>query len=208
MKIVSYNIHKGMDSNNKPTLKKIGEYLLSLECNVICLQEVLYHQYLELKKILKMEGVFAANVKTPTMLYGICTFSESRIIDYKHKLISSVKEQRGFIHTNIFSEIGSISVINTHLGLNKDERKIQINEILDYIYEVKQVVFCGDFNEKNISINTFNDSAIIENKEKICTFPKSNSRIDYILINNKIKIKDYNVDKVNFSDHYPIIVKI
>ncbi|MGL5346634.1 MAG: endonuclease/exonuclease/phosphatase family protein [Peptostreptococcaceae bacterium] len=208
MKIVSYNIHKGMDSNNKPTLKKMGNYLLSLECDIICLQEVLYHQYMELKKILKMEGVFAANVKNVTMLYGICIFSMKKITYSQHKLITSMKEQRGFIYANVFSDKRCINVINTHLGLNEDERKIQIDEILNYAYEIEDIVFCGDFNEKNISINRYSDAAIIEKKQNICTFPKSNSRIDYIFIDENICIQHYFVDKVEFSDHYPVIVKI
>ena len=71
MKVVTYNIHKGMDKNNKLTLDKIGEYLKDLNCNVICLQEVLYKQYIELKNIINMDGVFVANVKEK--LYGIFT---------------------------------------------------------------------------------------------------------------------------------------
>lgn len=208
MKIISYNIHKGMDSNNKPTLKKMGDYLLSLECDIICLQEVLYHQYVELKKILKMEGVFAANVKNATMLYGICIFSTRKIAYNNHELITSMKEQRGFIHANVFSDIGCINVINTHLGLNEEERKAQIDEILNYIYEIENIVFCGDFNEKNISINIYNDAAIIQKKQNICTFPESNSRIDYIFIDENVCIQNYFVDEVEFSDHYPVIVKI
>ena len=208
MKIVSYNIHKGMDSKNKPTLKKMGDYLLSLECDIICLQEVLYHQYMGLKKILKMEGVFAANVKNATMLYGICIFSIKKIAYSQHELITSMKEQRGFIHANVFSDIGCINVINTHLGLNEEERKVQIDEILNYIYEIENIVFCGDFNEKNISINIYSDAAISEKKQNMCTFPKSDSRIDYIFIEKSMYIQNYFVDRVEFSDHYPIIAKI
>ncbi|MGL5313902.1 MAG: endonuclease/exonuclease/phosphatase family protein [Peptostreptococcaceae bacterium] len=208
MKIVTYNIHKGMDSNNKLTLCEIGKYLKNLNCSIICLQEVLYHQYLELKKILKIEGVFAANVKNPTMLYGICIFSKNNIVSYEHVLLTSKKEQRGFIHLTIFNK-EKINIINTHLGLDKEERVVQIDEILNFKnkFEGKNII-CGDFNEKNISINTFEDSASVGDGYEIGTFPKSNSRIDYIYIENGIKIKNYFVDEINLSDHYPVIVEI
>ena len=41
--------------------------------------------------------------------------------------LKSKGEQRGFLHTNVFSECCCIDVINTHLGLDKDERKEQLN---------------------------------------------------------------------------------
>lgn len=208
MKIVTYNIHKGMDSNNKITLIEIVKYLKSLECNVICLQEVLYSQFLEIKKFLKMEGIFATNVKKPNMLYGICIFTTEEISIHNHVLLTSRKEQRGFLHANIFSD-KNINIINTHLGLDEEERKIQIDEILNYAYELKgDMIVCGDFNEKNIYINIYNDSANKNNCYNLCTFPKTNARIDYIFIDKEINIKNYKVDKIDLSDHYPVIVEI
>lgn len=208
MKIVTYNIHKGMDSNDKLTLCEIGKYLKNLNCSIICLQEILYHQYLKLKKILKIEGVFVANVKKTTMLYGICIFSQNRIISHEHILLTSKKEQRGFIYLSIFNK-EQINIINTHLGLDKEERVVQIDEILNFKNKFEgKTIICGDFNEKNIYINTFKDSASVDNGYKIATFSKSKSRIDYIYIENGIKIKNYFVDEINLSDHYPVIVQI
>ncbi|WP_418889696.1 endonuclease/exonuclease/phosphatase family protein [Romboutsia ilealis] len=37
MKIVSYNIHKGMNANNVFTLNKIIKYLKELDADIICL---------------------------------------------------------------------------------------------------------------------------------------------------------------------------
>lgn len=209
MKIVNYNIHKGMDSNNKITLNKIGKYLKNSDCDVICLQEVLYHQYILFKKILNFNAVFAINVNTPSMKYGICTFSKSEISFYEHIFLNSKNEQRGFLFTNILSQKKNINIINTHLGLDKNERYEQISEILDYIQRLSgENILCGDFNEKNININKFYDSAVITNNYDICTFEKSNSRIDYVYIDKNLKLKKYNVEKVNMSDHYPVIVEI
>ena len=209
MKIVTYNIHKGMDSNNKFTLRKISKYLKELDCDVICLQEVLYPQFVKLKLDLKMDGVFAANINKPNIMYGICTFAKSKIENHSHILLTSEKEQRGFLYTNIFSDYGKINVINTHLGLDNSERKKQISEILDYTHRlVGRNLICGDMNEKNININGFHDSAVYTNKYKSCTFEKSNARIDYIFVDKLISIDNYMVDSVQYSDHYPAIVNL
>lgn len=198
-----------MNANNVFTLNKIIKYLKELDADIICLQEVLYNQFAILKQSLKLDGVFAANINKPTLMYGIATLSKNEILDKKHMLLKSKGEQRGFLHTNIFSKIRSVDVINTHLGLDKDERKEQLNQIVDFTNRLRKAkVICGDFNEKNIFISIFNDSAIYTNNQSIETFEKSNARIDYILVDKSLGIYKYKVDKINLSDHYPIITEI
>lgn len=198
-----------MNANNVFTLNKIIKYLKELDADIICLQEVLYNQFAILKQSLKLDGVFAANINKPTLMYGIATLSKNEILDKKHIFLKSKGEQRGFLHTNIFSKIRSVDVINTHLGLDKDERKEQLNQIVDFTNRLRKAkVICGDFNEKNIFISIFNDSAIYTNNQSIATFEKSNARIDYILVDKSLGIYKYKVDKINLSDHYPIITEI
>ena len=79
-----------------------------------------------------MDGAFAANINRPTLKYGIATFSKNKILNKEHIFLKSKAEQRGFLYTNIFSEKYCIDVINTHLGLDKDERIEQLNQIIDY----------------------------------------------------------------------------
>lgn len=206
MKIVTYNIHKGMDSNNKLTLAKIGTYLKQLNCDVICLQEVLYPQFLALKAVLNMGGVFATNVKKVNMIYGICTFTKLKILNNNHFFLTSKKEQRGALCITVDDYGRIINIINTHLGLDKEERAKQLDEIIDYRNRlVGEVVLCGDFNEKNISLDMFNDTAVCLNKSHLATFEKSNSRIDYIFVDKKTELKGYVVEKIYLSDHYPVI---
>lgn len=198
-----------MNANNVFTLNKIIKYLKELDADIICIQEILYSQFAILKQSLKLDGVFAANINKPTLMYGIATLSKNEILDKKHIFLKSKGEQRGFLHTNIFSNICSVDVINTHLGLDKDERKEQLNQIVDFTNRLRKAkVICGDFNEKNIFISIFNDSAIYTNNQSIATFEKSNARIDYILVDKSLGIYKYKVDKINLSDHYPIITEI
>ena len=198
-----------MDGNNIFTLNKIIKYLKNIDADIICLQEVLYNQFAILKQSLKMDGVFAANINKPTLMYGIATLSKYEILKNEHIFLTSKKEQRGFLYTNVFSDKYCVDVINTHLGLDINERKEQISEIMDYAKDLRKYkIVCGDFNEKNISINIFNDSAVYKNYQSIPTFEKSNARIDYILVDKSLQIYEYYVEKIYLSDHFPIIVDI
>lgn len=206
MKIVTYNIHKGMDSNNRLTLTKMGLYLkqllkLKIE-DIILLANKLHHNPI----VLNMGGVFATNVKKVNMIYGICTFTTSKMLNSNHFFLTSKKEQRGALCITIDAYGRIINVINTHLGLDRQERAKQLDEIIDYRNRlVGIVILCGDFNEKNVFLSMFNDMAISLNKSYLPTFEKSNSRIDYIFVNKNTELKGYTVEKIYLSDHYPVI---
>lgn len=210
MKVVSYNIHRGTDISKKPTLKEIIKYLHDLDSDIICLQEVLYHQFLKIKSNLGMDGVFAANVDNKAMKYGICTFSKNKIEFSNHLLLSSKKEQRGLLSIKLLIDNKyNVNIINTHLGLDKEERNKQIIEILNFKDRlIGSIIICGDFNDKNISLGSYYDSAVYLNQYKTPTLPKYNARIDYIFVDKNHIPKEYIVDEVLFSDHYPIICNI
>ena len=211
MRVICYNIHSGKDKNKKSTLDKIIQYLKQQQSDIICLQEVLYSQYIKMKFKLRMNGIFAENV--PIKQYGICIFSKYKIIAQNHILLTSKKEQRGFAHIKVkINEDEYLNIINTHLGLDKYERVKQIDEILDFvsinlngnIENLAGNIICGDFNEKNISINNFDDVAIKLNKDNIPTF--LTSRIDYCFEDTNLNLKSYEVDNVYMSDHFPRVV--
>ncbi|WP_148557333.1 endonuclease/exonuclease/phosphatase family protein [Terrisporobacter glycolicus] len=203
MKLVSYNIHIGTDEFRRMTLFQLIGYLKSLDCDVICLQEVLYYQFKLMKILLKMNGVFGLHVNNRKMKFGICILSKNKINCSSHLLLSSKTEQRGLLSIDIDDKI----IINTHLGLDMEERKIQISEILDFAKKQnKNIVICGDFNEKNINLSSYKDAAKCLCKDFYPTF--KTSRIDYVFVSSIIDIKSYEIDQVLYSDHFPIIVKI
>lgn len=203
MKLVCYNIHIGTDEFRRMTLFQLIGYLKSLDCDVICLQEVLYYQFKLMKILLKMNGVFGLHVNNRKMKFGICILSKNKINYSSHLLLSSKTEQRGLLSIDIDDKI----IINTHLGLDMEERKIQISEILDFAKnQNKNIVICGDFNEKNINLSSYKDAAKCLCKDFYPTF--KTSRIDYVFVSSIIDIKSYEIDQVLYSDHFPIIVKI
>ena len=203
MKLVCYNIHRGTDEFKKVTLFQLIRYLKCLDYDVICIQEVLYFQFILMKMILKMDGVFGLHVNKKMMKFGICILSKNKISNSSHVLLTSKKEQRGLLSIDVDNKV----IINTHLGLDFEERQIQISEILNFTkVQHKDTVICGDFNEKNISLDYYIDAAQYFHKDFEPTF--KTSRIDYVFVNKEINIKSYEVDKVFYSDHFPIIVEI
>lgn len=203
MRLVCYNIHKGMDEFRRVTLLQLIKYLKSLDADVICLQEVLYYQFNMMKLILKMDGVFAIHVHNKKMKFGICILSKEKIIKSNHILLTSKKEQRGILSIDRENEV----IINTHLGLDSEERKIQISEILDFAKNKgKNIIICGDFNEENINLSSYKDVAKYLFEDRKATFNKW--RIDYIFCSKVTKVKSYQVDQVFYSDHFPIMIEM
>ena len=203
MRLVCYNIHKGMDEFRRVTLLQLIKYLKSLDADVICLQEVLYYQFNMMKLILKMDGVFAIHVHNKKMKFGICILSKEKIIKSNHILLTSKKEQRGILSIDRENEV----IINTHLGLDSEERKTQISEILNFAKNKdKNIIICGDFNEENINLSSYKDVAKYLFEDREATFNKW--RIDYIFCSKVTKVKSYQVDQVFYSDHFPIMIEM
>ena len=85
IKIVSYNIHSGVDKDMFPTLFDIIDFLKHCDADIICLQEVnesakVGFQVSSLKEELGMNSHFGANVVNLNSNYGLVTYSKYKII--------------------------------------------------------------------------------------------------------------------------------
>lgn len=206
MKIITYNIHKGMDAHNKDTLNGLLSFLKKINADVICLQEVLESIHYKILNDLNIKGYFFKTVELKGDNYGIAIYFIECVKYTDGFYLSSKKEQRGFIHTQFFINNKLVNIINTHLGLNKEERKIQIEEIYSYVNDLRgKIIICGDFNQTNIKIKDYYDLSILFGCENIETFQPSKSRIDYIFMSKNLRPSRYKVEFINLSDHYPVI---
>lgn len=217
LKVVSYNIHSGLDKNMFPTLFDIIDFLRVCNADIICLQEVNESaksgfQVSSFKEELKMYSHFGANVVKLGSNYGLVTYSKYPIKNEKHIYLSSEREQRGILHTVINVEGRKLNIINVHLGLGNEEREMQLNELIEFISTIKGEPFIvvGDFNQGNIEIDEsiLKDVAVELEKSNILTFATGLDRIDYIFVSEGIEILEYDVLIKSMSDHYPIIAKI
>ena len=115
-------------------------------------------------------------------------------------------------------QIGQIMVATTHLDLDKNWRKLQIDYIVDFI--VKQnvpVILGGDFNAKpqNEEMKPLFENFISSENSYNPTFPNTTptEHIDYLFINQGLKMSFINhrvLSGFDASDHLPVsaIVKI
>ncbi|MGL5328266.1 MAG: endonuclease/exonuclease/phosphatase family protein [Peptostreptococcaceae bacterium] len=217
IKIVSYNIHSGLNKDMYPTLFDIIDFLRIADADIICLQEVnesakVGFQVSSLKEELNMYSHFGANVVNLGANYGLVTYSKYPIKSEKHIYLSSDKEQRGLLHTVVNIEGKKLNILNVHLAVKQEERDIQIKEVLSYAKTLgnEPYVIVGDFNEGNLSLEGTNlkDAAVETDKSNILTFTLGLYRIDYILVSPNIQVLDYEVLIKNMSDHFPIIAKL
>lgn len=206
MKILTYNIHRGMNENNENTLTQILSYLECIDADIICLQEVLGSIHKKILFHLKLNGYFLSNVNLKNDEYGISIYCKENISLVRGIHLTSKNERRGFIHLELFINNKLINLINLHLGLNVDERKQQLEEVINYLNKLRgKIIICGDFNQINLCIDNYYDLAKLFDKENVETFKISKSRIDYMFISQNIGVKKYKVDFKNLSDHYPVI---
>ncbi|MBQ3420895.1 MAG: endonuclease/exonuclease/phosphatase family protein [Romboutsia sp.] len=217
IKVVSYNIHSGLNKDMFPTLFDIIDFLRMSDADIICLQEVnesakVGFQVSSLKEELNMYSHFGANVVNLGSNYGLVTYSKYPIKSEKHIYLKSDNEQRGLLHTVVDVDGKKLNIINVHLGVKQEERDVQLKEVMSYAksLEPEEYIIVGDFNEGNLSLDGTNikDSAEEMEKDNILTFASGLYRIDYILVSQKIEVLDYDVLIKNMSDHFPIIARL
>lgn len=217
IKIVSYNIHSGLNKDMFPTLFDIIDFLKTSNADIICLQEVnesakAGFQVSSFKEELKMYSHFGANVVGLGSNYGLVTYSKYPVKSERHIYLSSDREQRGILHTLIKVDGRKLNIINVHLGLGKKERKVQMQELIEFIKELgnEPCIVVGDFNEDSIYFEELDLKDVAKKLEKsnILTFAVGLERIDYIFASPNIEILDYEVLIKNMSDHYPIIARL
>ena len=215
--IITYNIHSGLNKNMFPTLFDTIDFLKQSNADIICLQEVnesarAGFQVSSFKEELKMNAHFGANVVNLGFNYGLVTYSKYPIKDEEHIYLSSFREQRGMLHTVVKVDYRKLHIINVHLGLDNEEREIQMRELIDFIKKLgdEPYIVVGDFNQGGVTVDQdiLTDVAKELGKSNILTFPTCLDRIDYIFVSSNVEVIDYDGVIKDMSDHYPLFAKV
>ena len=215
--IITYNIHSVLNKNMFPTLFDTIDFLKQSNADIICLQEVnesarAGFQVSSFKEELKMNAHFGANVVNLGFNYGLVTYSKYPIKDEEHIYLSSFREQRGMLHTVVKVDYRKLHIINVHLGLDNEEREIQMRELIDFIKKLgdEPYIVVGDFNQGGVTVDQdiLTDVAKELGKSNILTFPTGLDRIDYIFVSSNVEVIDYDVVIKDMSDHYPLFAKV
>ena len=138
LRVVTYNIHKcrGLDRRTSPP--RIIAVLKELDADILCLQEVvnapgthLYDQAGEIERALpEYIHRFGANRPLHGGTYGNLTLSRLPIRAWHNHDLTSRREERGVLQTDIEFGPQLLHVFNVHLGTGFNERRRQARVLL------------------------------------------------------------------------------
>ena len=231
LKVVSYNVglfmHGNMGDKRLVLADSVAAFLRSTNADVICLQE--FH----LPNTLNMEAWFRDRFPGYHAEYYVLTGESGhagnvtlsrRPVLYKGKL-DFEKSTNLALHTDIQLDSTVLRFYNCHfesynislsglvksIGHHTDE---MVEEVMKDVDEcpVRSVVL-GDFNDNPLSYTLYRlsrgrqDSFVQAGKGFGATFRPlwPLLRIDYILYPRDLHVVSYEVPKVKYSDHYPVI---
>jgi endonuclease/exonuclease/phosphatase family metal-dependent hydrolase len=162
LRLVTWNIHKGIGRDGRYDLGRIVHVLRELSADVVCLQEVdegvsrssFDKQAQRLADELGYpHAALGLNVRVEGGAYGNLTLSRHPIDDV-HNLDLTVppKKRRSALVTRIHAgPPRGWLVANVHLGLMHLERKMQVRRLLGHVFdgapEDQPLVIAGDWNE-------------------------------------------------------------
>ncbi len=162
VRIVTYNIHKGVGTDGHLGLDRIVEVVRHYEPEVVCLQEVMWSstaaghptQPQALGTALgRPHGSVALNCHRRNGTYGNVTFSRWPIELHENvDLTVRFKKSRAALYTRLrLSDGGALHVFNLHLGLAGYERIWQMRDLVSEVERVapgtEAVVLAGDMND-------------------------------------------------------------
>lgn len=226
MRLVTYNIHHGLDNSGRPSLDRIRQFLQQTFPDVVFIQEIdrlrvesrLSRQAELLARSLKMNYAYGIVHRYPVGSYGNAILTRYPIISVHNHLLPDAEDDRRCLQVNIRVRHEVMGLFNTHLGLQFATRIKHLEEIILPLLAAQKnpSILGGDFNstpdspEYKIVSCLLQDSAACHPQEAFYTYPNVNpsERIDYIFVSSGNHPQDCSVGDCDASDHLPFIAKI
>ncbi|MFA7184756.1 MAG: endonuclease/exonuclease/phosphatase family protein [Victivallales bacterium] len=120
---------------------------------------------------------------------------------------------RGMKKLVIETEINGVSFFLVHLALTKKVREIQLNYLEKLIPADHPVIVAGDFNTmqgcRELERLMRKCKLKSANCDNLATYPawKAQKELDYILYSESIRVQSFDIPKVKYSDHHPLIME-
>ncbi len=222
--IVTYNIHHGRGMDDIVDLERIAAVIRDLGPHIVCLQEVDRDlprtEHLDMPNIfaekLGMRVVFEPNYQFAGGDYGNATLTSLPILAQRNVPLPNPinAEPRGCLIVTVAWQGMSVDVMNTHLGLNGQERLAQAEAIV-HEFGKNPVILAGDMNENATApgmqrlLHKLKDTIEQRTDDTRGTVPVDVPlrRIDYILVCDAFETIDAKIihnDATRIaSDHLP-----
>ncbi len=220
LRLATFNIHYGYDSDWNFNLAGIAEAIESEEVDVIVLQEVdagritslSVDDALWLGQRLGMHGVYQPTLEK---LSGIALLSRYPLDAQGGQWLDSALEQTAIVHGAVETQQAPLPVYGIWLGLEPEERAAQLTDALDYIGAQNPVVLGGDLNAtpdspiyaRLIEAN-WKDPFATTGTQATATSPSVDptERIDYIWLRGLTARQAWVAD-ATASDHRMVVVE-
>ncbi|MGO4886638.1 endonuclease/exonuclease/phosphatase family protein [Anaerobacillus sp. MEB173] len=215
--VTTYNIRYGKGIDGKVDLERVISTLKHLNTDIISLQEVerysirsgFVDQVQLMAQALDMNVVFYPSLSYPGFYYGNAILSKYPIIDFEAIPFQETKENRTAILSKIqLNDEQSIYVLNTHLGLNKENRSLAIAEIHERISLLDHpIILTGDLNSTPEQFEyQMWDRLLTKSNfgQAIKTYHKKDWQIDYIFHSDHFVATETIVLESEASDHFPV----
>lgn len=223
IKVVSYNICHAQGMDGKVDLDRVGQLLKQTGAYIMGLQEVdkhhprsrFTHQARTLGQMLHRAWVFGANLDWGVSQYGNAILSRGPILQHRQHLLPSKSEQRGLLEAELQYYHHKIRFFCTHLGLNKEERQEQVQEILRIIgHSQEPAILVGDFNDDRNSkeycelTRIFKDATAVSRHIKSYPANCPQEQIDFIFVTQEWQVVSAVALHSDASDHLPLLVEL
>jgi endonuclease/exonuclease/phosphatase family metal-dependent hydrolase len=163
IRLMTYNVHRcvGLDRRHSP--ERIAHVIVGADPDIVALQELdvsrprtrHVDQPRQLADLLSMEFLFHPVVRVAYEQSGTAVLSRLPIQQVRSgplpTLVGRTRENRGALWVSIRAGSTTLQVINTHLGLDRRERRLQAAELLGEHWLAhpscsEPRVLCGDLN--------------------------------------------------------------
>lgn len=228
-RIVTYNIHSGIGRDKKHDYKRIGQFLANSGADVVLLQEMDTRPS-ERSTTQDVKDICAENtfklIPSPAIResdgwYGNAILTRFDVLAHDTLDVSqNGRQPRNVQIVELKTEKTPLTVVNTHKGLKKLERRSQfslLHEHLSSRMKEKQIplVLAGDFNEWQFFSKAFKALNELLLQQKVgATFPSHFPvfALDRVWVSDDIKVKACrklkNAKTRILSDHLPVLVDI
>ncbi len=234
MRILTYNIHQGLDADYRMNLEGIINEIKKLNPDVVCLQEVnraqvsngLVDCLMPISQALGMSYAFGANHDDGQ--YGNAVLTRYPIKDWDNlKFFNNSTETRGTLHAVVKTKQtddakSDLNIFVTHLDHiagPKNVREKQVREVLEFWAKKPRAVIAGDLNAepdtaemKPFYASGLKDALEPSGKKYVKTFwegyGEQAMKLDYIFVSGDLNIAGVIIDNSRASDHKPVAVDI
>ncbi|MBR9896156.1 MAG: endonuclease [Gammaproteobacteria bacterium] len=226
---MTYNIHSGIGRDKKHDYKRIGQFLASSGADVVLLQEMDTRPP-ERDTAQDVRDICAENtfklIPSPAIReadgwYGNAILTRYDVLSNDTVDVSqSGRQPRNVQIVELKTEKTPLTIVNTHKGLKKLERRSQfslLHEHLSQRLKEKQtpLVLAGDFNEWQFFSKAFKGLNSLLFQQKVgATFPSHFPvfSLDRVWVTDDIKVKACrklkNAKTRVYSDHLPVLIDI